>query len=1153
MSTVDLRAEARLQPGYQFGHYSLIELIGRGGQASIWSAWDSQREQIVAVRLVPYRASDQLQVFSQLDQEAHLVASLTHPNVLPLYEFGSSQDLHYFAYRYISSGSLQDRVEEGALPVKRALSYVVQIASALDYIHERGVVHRDIKPANLLVDAVDRVYLSDFGLAKDIPDVTVPLHTGRGTAPYAPPEQHLRQSVTPLSDIYSLGVLIYELLTGRLPFGGSASLALLQINGPQNIPDPRQVEASLPAGLARALRKLTAAEVAARPRTAREALDLVLAAFAESGARFDPEDLLPRGPRLSEKEQDAIEARVLLEHSLQELDPLGEKFFIPLTHFVLIDRVYAQAEKHGLYIDEPRAKVILRAALAHNYHFDLWWRRLSDLTDARAAVSEAVLHSANTHEIDRVLAELAGAQPGSIHLSPSGVNDLIRLAFEASSRRVRDDAFMAVTHLVAPAPGWVPVAISENADDTLARAALSEEALARQAAELIGRLGSTRALRHLLEAYKQGEKAAWRAILRARQNAGILPAEVPVGLRLRIGAARAGGFILQEQRVLVWVRALLGLLAGGLIALLLWQGVMLPQELQARDALLQPFPTSGIVSIVAIDDASLSRYGRWENWSRSLHAELIHELREAGASVIAFDVTFASPTEDDDLLAEAMRDAGNVIQPVLGQGDAFATTPGAATYLSAIEPQQVLRDASLGVGHTNVLHDSDGTVRRLPVVAKIGEQQYLALPLAAVQAYISGTVDLPEAAAEPGVLHISGREIPIGTLGDMLIHYAGPPAEPAHSSFQIISFQDVLEGNFDLENIRGKIVLVGVMATAQPDVYLTPVSLRGRPMFGVEILANSIETIWSGRFIRQLPMEMQIAIVIVLGLLTALLMNVRPWAGLMLAVALILLYSLLAIIIFDSRGLVIGLLYPLLSIGLSYVLVTAYRFSMEIRQRRRVIQLLEARVNPQVAQATLRAVERGEINLGGQVQEITVLVADLRNLAAFSSAQSPEEVMAAANTYVRHITGSVLAFDGTLAQQEGDRVMAIFNAPLNQPDHPLRAIRVAMEIQQTILAYRQALPDNHPHHIISFSCGIYTGRAIVGHAGSTDRLDYTAIGDPVDLASHIASAANPGQILLGASTYEQVLNVIRARALPALTIRGRVAPVQMYQLLEVQA
>ncbi len=275
-----------LQRGSQIGSFSLLEPIGQGGEATVWSGWDDQERRVVALKVVTLAATDasaSTGVSNDFRRQVHLLASLEHPHILPIYEFGSTEEYFYFAMRYSSAGSLVNLLAKGPLPIEEVIRLSAQICHALEYIHKMGIVHRDLKPSNILLDWRQRAYLSDFGLAKQVLQETRPLHTGRGTGPYAPYEQHALLNAVPQSDIYSLGVLIYELLAGKLPWDGNESLALQQWRGLGELPDPREINPAVPGELTEVLRQMTAFDWLHRPESA----SLTLKWLAGSGARPD--------------------------------------------------------------------------------------------------------------------------------------------------------------------------------------------------------------------------------------------------------------------------------------------------------------------------------------------------------------------------------------------------------------------------------------------------------------------------------------------------------------------------------------------------------------------------------------------------------------------------------------------------------------------------------------------------------------------------------------------------------------------------------------------------------------------------------------------------------------------------------------------------
>ena len=275
-----------LRYGYRFKHYTFLERIGEGGEADIWSAWDTINQRVVAIRIIPkpeIGEGMEDQAPSNVQRQVQLLSKLDHPNVLPHYEFGSEAHFHYIIMHYCSAGSLADRIGAGPVSLEDVLKFTAQITSALDYLHHRNIVHRDLNPSNLLLDGQGRVYLADFGLAKLFIQDTLPMHTGRGTEVYAPYEQFARFEVVPQSDIYSLGITIFEMLTGRLPWGDSGIIAAKPGEQTLSLPDLSAYNSELPSELSDALRVMTAYYWDQRPSTAKAAFEMLLDASNETG------------------------------------------------------------------------------------------------------------------------------------------------------------------------------------------------------------------------------------------------------------------------------------------------------------------------------------------------------------------------------------------------------------------------------------------------------------------------------------------------------------------------------------------------------------------------------------------------------------------------------------------------------------------------------------------------------------------------------------------------------------------------------------------------------------------------------------------------------------------------------------------------------
>ena len=234
--------------GTKLGQYEIVARLGEGGMALVYKAYQESLNRYVAVKVLdPVRAAEK-GFLTRFTHEAQAVASLDHPHILPIYDFGHDQGYTYIVTKYVSTGTLRDRLEkEKSLPLEEAARLLSQVASALDHAHQRGIIHRDIKPSNILLDERDDVLLSDFGLARILESTTRLTVTGAslGTPAYVSPEQALGEEVDNRTDVYSLGVVLYEMLTGRTPFpGDTLAVALKHVQEPP--PPPRSLNPALP-------------------------------------------------------------------------------------------------------------------------------------------------------------------------------------------------------------------------------------------------------------------------------------------------------------------------------------------------------------------------------------------------------------------------------------------------------------------------------------------------------------------------------------------------------------------------------------------------------------------------------------------------------------------------------------------------------------------------------------------------------------------------------------------------------------------------------------------------------------------------------------------------------------------------------------------
>ncbi len=285
--------------GKQFGPYRIVAPLGEGGMASVYKAYQANMDRNVALKVLPrYFASDPNFVH-RFEREAKVIAQLEHPHILPVHDFGESDGYTYLVMRFVKGGDLAKVMTSGPLSMERILKYMTEIGAALDYAHKKGVIHRDIKPSNVLIDEQDNCLLSDFGLAKMIISDSRFTASGAfiGTPTYASPEQCMGGELDARSDIYSLGVMLYEMCTGRPPFEADTPMGVVlkHINDP--LPPPHTVNPEISEALERVILKALAKAPADRYGTAGEMVS-ALRAVAGGKDKTGPESMSARKTEL---------------------------------------------------------------------------------------------------------------------------------------------------------------------------------------------------------------------------------------------------------------------------------------------------------------------------------------------------------------------------------------------------------------------------------------------------------------------------------------------------------------------------------------------------------------------------------------------------------------------------------------------------------------------------------------------------------------------------------------------------------------------------------------------------------------------------------------------------------------------------------------
>ena len=237
--------------GKMVNGYEILSQVGQGGMATVFLARQQSMNRNVALKFLPSVFLNDETYLQRFEREVKIVSRLEHRNIVPVYDFGEFESQPYIAMRYMPAGSVEELLAEGRIPLPRILSIVEQVASALDYAHQNGILHRDLKPSNILLDDGGGVFITDFGIARILSEGGSQITTQGvvGTPSYMSPEQARAEPLDGRSDVYSLGVMLFELVTGRRPFESDTpySLAVMHVTMPP--PLPRQYEPGVSAAL----------------------------------------------------------------------------------------------------------------------------------------------------------------------------------------------------------------------------------------------------------------------------------------------------------------------------------------------------------------------------------------------------------------------------------------------------------------------------------------------------------------------------------------------------------------------------------------------------------------------------------------------------------------------------------------------------------------------------------------------------------------------------------------------------------------------------------------------------------------------------------------------------------------------------------------
>ncbi len=525
------------------------------------------------------------------------------------------------------------------------------------------------------------------------------------------------------------------------------------------------------------------------------------------------------------------------------------------------------------------------------------------------------------------------------------------------------------------------------------------------------------------------------------------------------------------------------------------------------------------IVIIAIDDRSIQEIGRWP-WDRGNFTELLGHL--GGAKVIAFDVAFfeSSDARADSGLAAAVASAGNVVMPV--EYTRFEQEGDRIAGKDIIEPIDEIKKAAARLGYINVVTDNDGVTRAVNTDIS-GDYGHFAH--AVIEQYIRK---------------------PLVKESRFLVNYVGRPG-----SFRRYSFADVLDGKYADSEFDDKIVLIGATAPDLHDDYFVPTSY-GKAMPGVEVHANVVQQLLTGRNVRIAPAWLTILTIFIVALVVALLVYYLPiWLSASLSAALFLIYIFIAIFVFDA-GIILNIVYVPVSIIVTYLATMIYFYLSEKRSKKQIKGAFEKYVSKDVISHILEHPEK--LKLGGERREITVFFSDIRGFTTISEKLGPEQLVHLLNEYLTEMTNIILRYNGVVDKYMGDAIMAFWNAPLNQPRHAEIACMASLDMERRLKELQKKWKaDGVPH--LEIGIGLNTGAAVVGNMGSYDRFDYTAMGDTVNLGSRLEGINKPygTRMIISESTKKKVeKKKFLVRKLDMVRVKGKNEPIVIYELVSAK-
>ena len=580
-------------------------------------------------------------------------------------------------------------------------------------------------------------------------------------------------------------------------------------------------------------------------------------------------------------------------------------------------------------------------------------------------------------------------------------------------------------------------------------------------------------------------------------------------------------------------------------------------------------PSSQIINI-AIDENSLSKVGRWP-WNRNLYGNIFEYVKDA--KVIVFDsvITTSDNIKSDQKFFSRLKNMDNLILGTFfcnkEQNSTINMTPFAVNIkngeqMKLIEyqyyanlPEDLVKNAH-AIGSVSTLPDNDGVIRKLSPIFRHNNTFYPSVAIKAAMKY----KNINSLIYKNNTLILDNITIPLDkTNSEVYLQWYKPSKQNAnfithktYSASDILdSYNKVQKGEkppIPQEEFKDKIVIVGATAYALNDIKKTPV---GVDYPGLEIQATFIDNIINNDFMKKASLALNLIVLVVLVILTVQTAKQLPILySLLTLITVILGWFYIAKNIFFANGYIIDVITPLSFVLLAYSLTFVYKYFLAGRSRNNLKNVMSKYISKSVMKDVL---QNETAELGGKRAYVSVLFADIRQFTSISEVYTPEEVSSLLNEYFSLIAPIIDKYNGTLNKFMGDAVMAIFGAPIEDDNHAQNAVLCAEEILLEVkkLNYKWKI-SNKPE--IRIGVAINTGYVFIGNIGSKDRMEFTVIGDSVNIASRIESLNRVynTSFLISSSTYEKVKDIVNTIKIRDVSIKGRISSVTIHEVIEIK-